>query len=115
MSLRVKALLVLACVMASSFIIGFAIMKSLVHPAFDELQPQLAENDLSRVVRALASTARYMDTMGNEYAQWDDTYAFIQGEHPTCIEENLYTNFFHDFDVWFSNTTAQSRRSNPKG
>ena len=99
MSLRVKVLLVLACAMASSFIIGFAIMQSLVDPAFDELQSQLAENDLSRVTRALESTAQYMDTMGNEYAQWDDTYAFIQGEHPTYIEENLYTNFYHDFDV----------------
>jgi signal transduction histidine kinase/DNA-binding NarL/FixJ family response regulator len=101
MSLRVKVLLVLACVMASSFIIGFAIMRSLVEPAFDELQSQLAQNDLSRVFRTLESTARYMDTMANEYAQWDDTYAFIQGKHPTYVEENLYAEFYHDFDINF--------------
>jgi signal transduction histidine kinase/CheY-like chemotaxis protein/HPt (histidine-containing phosphotransfer) domain-containing protein len=99
MSLRVKVLLILVCVMASSFAIGFAILQSLVHPAFAELQSQLAQSDVSRVVRALESTAQYMDTMGGEYSQWDDTYAFIQGEHPTYVEENLYTNFYYDFDV----------------
>ena len=101
MSLRIKVLLVLACVMATSFVIGFAIMQSLVHPAFDELQSRLAGSDLSRVVQALESTARYMDTMGNEYAQWDDTYAFMQGKHPAYIEENLYVEFYHEFDLNF--------------
>jgi signal transduction histidine kinase/HPt (histidine-containing phosphotransfer) domain-containing protein len=99
MSLRAKVLLALVCVMASSFILGFAILKSLVSPAFDELQSRLAENDVSRAERALEAMARYMDTLGNEYAQWDDTYAFIQGEHPSYIAENIYTNFFRDFDV----------------
>jgi signal transduction histidine kinase/DNA-binding response OmpR family regulator len=99
MSLRVKVLLVLVCVMASSFLVGFVILKSRVHPAFDELQSRLAENDLSRVEWALEATAKYMDAMAREYTQWDETYAFVQGEHASYVDENFYANFFPDFDV----------------
>jgi len=99
MSLRIKVLLVLVGVIAGSFVLGFAILKSRVYPAFDELQSRLAENERARVAQALETTAFYMDTMAQEYSQWDDTYAFIQGDHPTYIGENLYTNYFHDFKI----------------
>jgi len=66
----------------------FALSKTLI-PAFDSLEMASAERDMNRVLSGLSSYSRQLSYASTDWSQWDETYAFVEGQNPSFESENL--------------------------
>lgn len=76
---------------------AFFIQRSIVYPAFHEIEADYARNNIDRVVRRLDAQRETIDFTVYDWSAWNDTYAFIQSGDPGYIESNLYPDTFANF------------------
>ncbi|WP_417565944.1 diguanylate cyclase [Marinobacter sp.] len=73
------------------------IQRSIVYPAFDEIEADYARDSIDRVVRRLDAQRQAIDFTVYDWSAWNDTYSFIQSGDPDYIESNLYPDTFLNF------------------
>lgn len=66
----------------------FALSRTLI-PAFDELEKDAATQDITRARNGLKSHARVLSFTSTDWGQWDETYAYVQGQNADFVDENL--------------------------
>jgi signal transduction histidine kinase/CheY-like chemotaxis protein len=94
-----KIVLVLLGVGAISVLLTTAALRTIVYPTFDSLQTRMAESDVARVQQALDAVGMVLDAATRDWSQWDDSYAFVQGQNEEFAEENLYNYSLFEIDV----------------
>lgn len=94
-SAKTTALILLMGILLS--LAAFYIQRSVVYPAFHEIEVDYAKNNIDRVVRRLDAQRQTIDFTVYDWSAWNDTYSFIQTGDPDYIESNLYPDTFLNF------------------
>ncbi|MDL0430615.1 diguanylate cyclase [Marinobacter sp. TBZ242] len=76
---------------------AFYIQRSIVYPAFQEIEVDYAQNNIDRVVRRLDAQRKTIDLTVYDWSAWNDTYTFIQSGRQEYIDSNLYPDTFLNF------------------
>lgn len=101
MDLRKKTLIVI-CVIFVSIVAGFILYSSVVlQKSYADIEKQKIENDLGRADYAIGSELGDLDSRLRDWAIWDDTYDFVNGNNSNYIERNLQLDTFLTLDLDF--------------
>lgn len=81
-------------VLACGTLAAFCILETTIKPRFDEIEQSDARLNHARVVDALNAATEKLQTATQDYAFWDETYRFVQGENTDAfIKSNLEPQF----------------------
>ncbi len=73
---------------------AFAVLESTIQPRFDELERAQAKLNHERVTGAFGTFTEKLQTAAQDYAFWDETYRFVQGEDVAAfVSSNLEPEF----------------------
>lgn len=89
MSLRVKTSVILVIIVATYIGLSFALQRGILMPGFRELEEQEAREDTARVVVALQREAENVDSFCQDWAAWNDTYAYVIDHNKAYEDTNL--------------------------
>lgn len=85
----------------------YVIGARLLMPRFEALERQDIATSLERVQASLLAENRELRGLAKEYAQWDDTYHFIESADPAYIKENFSADSLDEMRVdrvWMFNS-----------
>lgn len=94
MLLRWKLLILLSSVSAFLAITTLIIQWTIVSPAFDRIERSEASADLSRCHEALDRDMEHMAINAQDWAAWDDAYAFVNDRNEAFIKSALVPSAF---------------------
>lgn len=84
----------LLAVFACGSLAGFVVLETVIQPRFDALEQAAAYRNHNRVTEAFSTFTEKLQAVARDYAFWDETYGFVQGEnHAEFIESNLTPEF----------------------
>jgi len=87
--LQTKVSLTLVLLIAAFVIISYTILRSVIAPAFDDLEMTAARSDLHRAEAALRTDIENLAAITADWAPWDDIYYYVSGENPGFQKSNL--------------------------
>lgn len=94
--MRKLILLVIGGTLLVMMIIIVAVTRSLLSDSFARLERKYVERDVERVTNAISGELSSLGRTTNDWAMWDDTYAFVVDRNPRFIEDNLDAVFFQN-------------------
>ena len=94
MSLKSKALLIFAVILAVSIAVTLAIQMLVLLPEFAALERKEARKDLQRVVETIKSENHHISKLCWDWSSWDDTCDFIADRSEKYIKTNLPLSTF---------------------
>ncbi|PAU78958.1 diguanylate cyclase domain-containing protein [Halomonas salipaludis] len=97
-SLRHRFLLALGGVLLMTMAGLWLIGRLLVLPALLEEEREVASRELDRLERSLTHNQQLLMAQVRDWAHWDDTYAFVQGQQPRYAQVNFSRSMFEDMD-----------------
>jgi len=68
---------------------NYALQHIVILPKFSSLELNQAKKDVSRVTDAIRREIHHVAQMASDWAQWDDTYHFVQDRNEAYIKSNL--------------------------
>jgi len=89
MSLVKKYLLIIASLLGSLIITIDLVSSYILISGYSQLEQNHLEQDSNRLINALARNFDDLARISADWAGWDDTYRFIQGEYPNLIRLKL--------------------------
>ena len=69
--------------------ISYSILRSVIAPAFDELEMAAAKSDFHRAEAAIRTDIENLEAVTADWAPWDDIYYYVKGENPGFKKSNL--------------------------
>jgi len=87
--LQSKVSLTLVLLIAVFVIVSYTILRSVIAPAFGELELAAAKSDLHRAEAALRTDIENLEAMTADWAPWDDIYYYVNGNDPGFQKSNL--------------------------
>ncbi len=87
--LQSKVSLTLVLLMAAFVMISYSILRSVIAPAFDELEMAAAKSDIHRAEAALRTDIENLQALTADWAPWDDIYYYVKGQNPGFEKSNL--------------------------
>ncbi len=87
--LQSKVFLALVLLTATFVLVSYTILKSVIAPAFDDLEIDAARSDLHRAEAALRADIENLEAVTADWAPWDDIYYFVSGQNPGFRKSNL--------------------------
>ncbi len=94
MSLRGKVLSFYLLAVVAMAVVGYAAARLIVLRSFADLETQAARQNVDRALNALSNEVATLDTFAEDWAVWDDTYAFIENGNEEYIRSNLVDETF---------------------
>ena len=95
MNLRKKTLGIVAAASIGLILVLYATLSVLIARDFHVLEVQYARQDVERAIDVLATDLNGLGTSVQEYAEWDDTYAFIRDRNRSYVQSNLIDRTFN--------------------
>ncbi len=90
------------CVVITTLIVVQVITShTLVLRQFTKLEEQEMGIKVQQAVSELKGSLQKIETIVKDWAPWDDTYGFVQGENPAFIEKNLSDEAFINLNINF--------------
>ena len=89
LTLQQKVSMAVLAVMAALAVFSYVILNAVVAPTFDELENREARTNLVRAQRALGAELTNLSRLATDWAPWDDTYKFVQGQSDSFERSNL--------------------------
>ena len=77
---------------------------------FGEIETDYTEQGVERVMNELSNSLSRLNSIAGDWAQWDDTYEFIQDHHQDYIENNLTVEALLTLRINFFLFVDQSRQ-----
>ncbi len=68
---------------------NYLFQRYLIMPSFISLEKREAKNDILRIEDALSQEIHHLAQIDSDWAQWDDTYIFVQNHNKAYIKSNL--------------------------
>ncbi len=99
MSLRTKVFLIIGGVLVTFFFIVFQLLSTIIAKDFYDLERRETTENALRVTDALASKLDELALKLGDWAQWDDTYQFIQESNEDYIQSNLQNESFEILQI----------------
>lgn len=102
-----KTNLALVGLVAISAVLNFSVLEFTIMPRFLDIEAKTAERNQSRAIEAIQMQTDQVAASSRDYAFWDDSYRFIQGDDPEYVTNNasaeslaaLRVNFFLAIDA----------------
>ncbi|OGO01578.1 MAG: hypothetical protein A2Y59_04460 [Chloroflexi bacterium RBG_13_52_14] len=88
MTLRSKTLLIIGIALIGLIGIVYFTSSKLILNSFANLEEERTSEHVARVLNVLSEDISGIDTMTNDWAAWDDTYAFIEDGNQKYIDTN---------------------------
>ena len=105
--LQRKVAITLLLVFAAFSVLSYAILTSVIAPAFDDLDLANARTNLVRAERAIQSDIENLASVTADWAPWDDIHDYVRGVNPGFQKPNLnrltLTNLNLDVLVVYAN------------
>jgi len=86
-----KVGLTLLTLMAALTALSYVVLKTIIVPAFDNLEVKAAKTNLIRAQRSIEAELDNLAAVTADWSKWDDTYYFAKGENPAFEVINLDT------------------------
>lgn len=99
MSLRSKTLLIIGATLLVLIALLYISSHLIVMNSYLSLEQEIAERNLESVLNNLNDDFTTMKAVARDWAYWDDTYAFVQGDYAEYVNLNLLDPSFISFDV----------------
>jgi len=110
MKIRIKALIVVAALTISIFVILHLVGNLILLRSFVDLEEQETRKGVTRTMNAVANELTDLDGKVSDWAFWDDTYVFIQDLNQNYVDLNLADSTFTDLRLnlmMFVNSSGQ--------
>src|SRR4030042_1366249 len=88
MSLRKKTLIIVGLTILGLTVILYVVTQHILLSSFAELEEQYTHENVKRVLSALYDEISNLESQNEDYAQWDDTYEFIEDTNKDYIKKN---------------------------
>lgn len=88
MSLRSKILALFFACFGLMTVIAVLFLFHNLHISFNDLQKDLAKNQMERLVQNLDSELAHLNELNTDWANWDELYEFALGANPGFAESN---------------------------
>ncbi len=89
MSLRTKNLLVVVAVLACLLVVVSVISSRIFFQSAEFMETHFMMADVNRAISSLSADLGRLNATAMDWAQWDETYAFVQGRDPAFVSTNL--------------------------
>jgi len=99
MNLRQKTLLLTALPLLGLVVLLYVSLSAILQRSYARLEAQAAQRNLQRVDEVLAGDLAQLHTLTEDWAAWDDAYAFIDDRNPAFITSNLRANAFASLEL----------------
>src|SRR5665648_435400 len=99
MKIRDKTLAIVGVTFIFLFGLLIATTDQIMGNSFEQLEKDDVSRNMERATAALDSKADVLDMMAFDYAVWDDTYLFVQGQYDDYIDETLSPEVIWNLDA----------------
>lgn len=89
MSLRTKTLLLVAASRLALIMLVYIVCRAIILDSFAALETTDTREHVLRLQAALEAEFANLDSVAGDWAPWNDTYDFVQGNNETYVEDNL--------------------------
>jgi PAS domain S-box-containing protein len=94
MQLRKKTLLIIGAALISLIVVLYATASTILLHDFNNLEAQYVRQDVARALDALDDDLSNLDTSAQDYAEWDDTYSFVDTRNQEFVKSNFVNSTF---------------------
>ena len=94
MNLRKKTLIIIGAAIVSLIVVLACTASTILLHDFHNLESQYVRQDVARALDALDDDLLHLQTSAQDYAEWDDTYAYINSPNDEYIKSNLIDSTF---------------------
>ena len=94
MNLRQKTLLLTGLTLAGLIAVLYASLSTIFGSSFTKLERRNAHQNMRRVQEAFFDELETLKVTAADYAEWDDTYAFMQNSNENFVRANLLDENF---------------------
>ena len=101
MNLRQKTLLLTICPLLALVAILYSCLSIVLQRSYAQLEWQDAQRNLERIVEVITSDLEQLQFLTEDWAAWDDAYAFIEDVDPQFIDSNFEDNVFASLELNF--------------
>lgn len=99
MTLRKKTLLIIGLTFISLFIILCAASRIIMLAGFTKLEQKSVQQNVERVLDALSANLFALQSKAGDWANWDDTYAFIENGNTYFLKTNTQSVTFIELRI----------------
>ena len=97
--MRRRLILVLGLTLLGMLAILTVATRVILLRSFADLEHRYVEKDVERALNTVRADMAALSSTANDWAAWDDTYAFAGGRNPGFAEENLYDGVFQNLHL----------------
>jgi len=94
MQLRKKTLLIVGAALICLIVVLYATASTILLHDFHNLEAQYVRQDVARALDALDDDLSNLDTSAQDYAEWDDTYSFVNTQSQDFVKSNFVDSTF---------------------
>lgn len=94
MGLRTKTFVIIVIIFFSLMLALVLTSRLVILKGFGRIETEYTEQGVGRVMSELSNILSRLDSVAGDWAQWDDTYEFIQNHNRNYIEKNLAVEAF---------------------
>src|SRR4028119_899189 len=94
MQLRKKTLLIIGAALISLIMVLYATASTILLHDFHNLEAQYVRQDVARALDALDEDLSSLNTSAQDYAEWDDTYSFVNTRNEKFVKSNFVDSTF---------------------
>jgi PAS domain S-box-containing protein len=94
MQLRKKTLLIVGAALITLVLVLYATASTILLHDFQNLEGQYVRQDVARAVDALDDDLANLDISARDYAEWDDTYSFVNTHSEDFVKSNFVDSTF---------------------
>ncbi len=99
MTLRLKTLLIMGVLLVGLVSILYLALSTILADGFKRVEETSIRKDVERALKTVANDLANLSSTARDYAEWDDTYAFVQDRNPDYIEANLVDSTFSELKI----------------
>jgi signal transduction histidine kinase len=99
MTLRTKTLLVISVTLLGLMTLLYLTGSAIWLDSFTNLEEQITGQNVERALNAISDDLMTLNALTGDYAEWDDTYAFVEDRNQAYIEDNFFNDTFIDLNL----------------
>lgn len=108
MKIRAKTALIISAVCLCTIIGVYLLSQTVLTSGFVSLEETTTSQEMEKVVSSFNDTFNSLILFASDYAQWNDTYSFIENNNTAYIQDNLVDSTFQysnvDFMIYINQT-----------
>ena len=89
MPLQSKVSTTLVLLITAFIVLSYVVLRTVIAPAFDDLEHAAAEADMKRTEGALQTDLDNLAANTADWAPWDDIHDYARGQNPGFVKSNL--------------------------